>query len=324
MTNHPCLLLYGIWFGSLSVYINYHTIGLYESMTNAMTECYNYTVNDRNGTQLFIYSLYPSEGRRLALARIIARIPEFLAHVVGTEFFTWMAFNDTTSHMLTTCQLVKQRSRTPCIAGHTFSCVGEQLLVSGGCRGNFNCLGSLLSCGDYSAKEASCLCHLVSIPLAFLQQDHLSNNAAVHLSRSNLTLFPAPQQGASGGKALHSAAVAAAVAHRHADAMCSPIEHVQILLPADASRRGIYEDNRVTLRSNLRFMRAVDGQDHQAALTAWRALGIKFVRNHASTRHSYGQFACTLSKLYLLAWQVRVASKIRFHAWSLPSHPATL
>ena len=77
---------------------------------------------------------------------------------------------------------------------------------------------------------------------------------------------------------------------------CPQVQHAVLLLTSLPLRVRLFQRNNRTLGGELRYFRAVDGLDREAALQSWRALGVRFLHNHPSTRRSFGQFACTLSK----------------------------
>ena len=83
---------------------------------------------------------------------------------------------------------------------------------------------------------------------------------------------------------------------------CPQVAQLTLLLNVEPARKTLFEKNRNKI-PEMSYMNATDGLDHDATLLDWRTLGIRFVQQHS--RRSYGQFACTMSKLRALRWQDR-------------------
>ena len=86
---------------------------------------------------------------------------------------------------------------------------------------------------------------------------------------------------------------------------CSSVHMATLLLrnaSAHNNRVAIYNMNK-RMVPELSYFDAVDGLDPEGTLRTWRELGIKFISNNPKTRRSFGQFACTLTKLRALLWQ---------------------
>ena len=103
-------------------------------------------------------------------------------------------------------------------------------------------------------------------------------------------------------------------------ASCQVLRLIAIVLRRAPDRVALYRSNRQRLleagctgTSALVRIDAIDGLERDRALDAWRALGIRFVRQHPRQTRSFGAFTCTLSHLRILLSQVR-------HGWPYLLH----
>jgi uncharacterized protein YbaR (Trm112 family) len=83
---------------------------------------------------------------------------------------------------------------------------------------------------------------------------------------------------------------------------CPPVKMVMLLLNR-TDRQHVLKVNQQRYPDMI-AMPSVDGLDRPAARQAWRDLGIRFLHLHPSQPRSFGAFACHLSYLRALRYQV--------------------